>query len=64
MWGDPVQSKHQIKVLGMDRHAPTRHNRPMLAAVTFIGSGVIRFISKVLLGTTISILRTKGWLTH
>ena len=44
--------------------APTRHNKPMLVAVTFLEGGVVKSISKVVLGTTVSILKTMGWLTH
>ena len=44
--------------------APTRHNKPMLAAVTFLGGGVVRYISKGLLGTTVSISKTVEWPTH
>ena len=44
--------------------APTRHNNPMLVEVTFLKGGVVKSISKVLLGTTVSISKTMGWLTH
>ena len=43
---------------------PTSHSKLMLVVVTFLGGGVVKYISKKLLGTTVSILKTMGWLTH
>ena len=36
---------------------PTRHSKLMLVVVIFIGSGVVKYISKELLGITVSILK-------